>query len=319
MKCKRISWAAAFAVAVSLATSLAQADVVTLQDFEGPLPGLQSYPDGYSFAGGGVGDPNVIEQITDQVAYSGLQSFQIDLDASINDGSYFYYGLGGFLGFFGDGFGAAGGQAGADNPSRFAMSFDIMVQGNDGDEAATPVGGLVGLHKGDYEAVYGVDLNDDGDMDDGYDIWQSEFVVPIGDPNWTHNVWQLDSGTTPTAPSPEIDTPFFDDESTFFFQIYFNSGGFGTDANNVVNLDNVQLEFTPAGPGDFNGDSYVDGRDFLEWQLGNSPDPLSAADLTEWKSNYPTSPLSAVMSAVPEPSTMMLSLIVSFMALVRRR
>jgi hypothetical protein len=58
-------------------------------------------------------------------------------------------------------------------------------------------------------------------------------------------------------------------------------------------------------PGDFDNDGDVDGRDFLVWQRGNSPDPLSAADLEEWQNNYGTAPL-GVLTAVPEPCSLLL-------------
>lgn len=38
--------------------------------------------------------------------------------------------------------------------------------------------------------------------------------------------------------------------------------------------------------GDFDGDGDVDGRDFLAWQRGSSPTPLSSSDLTDWQGNY---------------------------------
>src|SRR5262245_39274161 len=38
--------------------------------------------------------------------------------------------------------------------------------------------------------------------------------------------------------------------------------------------------------GDFDGDGDVDGRDFLVWQRGGSPNPLSAGDLAQWQANY---------------------------------
>lgn len=63
----------------------------------------------------------------------------------------------------------------------------------------------------------------------------------------------------------------------------------------------------PAGDGDFDGDGDVDGRDFLVWQRGGSPTPLSAGDLADWQNNY-NAPLSAI-SAVPEPSTILLALL----------
>lgn len=51
----------------------------------------------------------------------------------------------------------------------------------------------------------------------------------------------------------------------------------------------------------------VDGADFLMWQRGKSPDPLSTTDLANWQtyygaaSNYPVN-----LAVVPEPSTFVL-------------
>ena len=74
-------------------------------------------------------------------------------------------------------------------------------------------------------------------------------------------------------------------------------------------LRNVDLSV--AGDLDFDGD--VDGADFLLWQRGGSPSPLSPSDLLAWKTNFgPTSPLSAASSAVPESSSLFI-LMVGFM------
>jgi hypothetical protein len=60
--------------------------------------------------------------------------------------------------------------------------------------------------------------------------------------------------------------------------------------------------------GDFDEDGDVDGRDFLEWQRGNSPNPLSASDLSDWQTNYGFGTLAAT-TAVPEPSCLALLLL----------
>jgi hypothetical protein len=67
----------------------------------------------------------------------------------------------------------------------------------------------------------------------------------------------------------------------------------------------------PPLPGDYNGDRTVDGRDFLLWQRGESPDPLSSSDLADWETNYGTdpSPLASATSTVPEPTTLVLLLV----------
>ena len=60
-------------------------------------------------------------------------------------------------------------------------------------------------------------------------------------------------------------------------------------------------------PGDFDQDGDVDGRDFLAWQRGESPIPLSPENLAEWQSSFGTGPLLANLSAVPEPPTLALA------------
>jgi hypothetical protein len=71
-------------------------------------------------------------------------------------------------------------------------------------------------------------------------------------------------------------------------------------------------------PGDFNGDGTVDGRDFLAWQRGDSPTPLSAGDLANWQTNYDAGPLVAANVAVPEPTTLILLTLVTIGGWVSR-
>ncbi|QDT00900.1 hypothetical protein [Adhaeretor mobilis] len=77
-------------------------------------------------------------------------------------------------------------------------------------------------------------------------------------------------------------------------------------------------DFLSAGlPGDFNGSSFVDGLDFLTWQT----DGLSAAELTNWQTNYGQSGASTASTAtavVPEPSCLFLFAI-SFLSYGRDR
>ena len=73
-----------------------------------------------------------------------------------------------------------------------------------------------------------------------------------------------------------------------------------------MELDFMEIRLVEPGvPGDFDDDGDVDGRDFLVWQRGGSPTPLSAGDLATWQANYGTGGLSAV-AAVPEPSSILL-------------
>ena len=86
-------------------------------------------------------------------------------------------------------------------------------------------------------------------------------------------------------------------------------------------LDAVRLENLPTGgflDGDFDEDGDVDGGDFLIWQRGGSPNPLSASDLADWQANYGVGPLVATSFAVPEPASAVL-LILAAAGWCRRR
>ncbi|MBN1855218.1 MAG: hypothetical protein JW829_20975 [Pirellulales bacterium] len=54
-------------------------------------------------------------------------------------------------------------------------------------------------------------------------------------------------------------------------------------------------------PGDFDLDGDVDGADFLVWQRGESPEPLSASDLADWEANFGTVVQQTSLTGVPEP------------------
>lgn len=63
-------------------------------------------------------------------------------------------------------------------------------------------------------------------------------------------------------------------------------------------------------PGDFNSDHVVNGADFLIWQRGLSPSPLSANDLMDWQANYGLGTLTTANSvAVPEPTSWLIALV----------
>ena len=54
--------------------------------------------------------------------------------------------------------------------------------------------------------------------------------------------------------------------------------------------------------GDFDSDGDLDGADFLKWQRGESPNPVSSSDLANWQANFGTvaSPDVATSTVIPE-------------------
>lgn len=76
---------------------------------------------------------------------------------------------------------------------------------------------------------------------------------------------------------------------------------------------------TTTTPGDFDTNGIVDGADFLKWQRGESPNPLSRSDLAVWEANYGTVAPLAAASAVPEPSSLVLIAVGLLVVGYRRR
>jgi len=60
----------------------------------------------------------------------------------------------------------------------------------------------------------------------------------------------------------------------------------------------------PLADGDFDGNGIVDGADFLLWQQGSSPDPLSLDDLAAWEANFGSGATMSTVAPVPEPSSL---------------
>jgi hypothetical protein len=66
-------------------------------------------------------------------------------------------------------------------------------------------------------------------------------------------------------------------------------------------------------PGDFDLDGDVDGRDFLVWQRGGSPNGINSGDLALWQAQYGNPPPLAqslqqdnIGRVVPEPGAVVL-------------
>jgi hypothetical protein len=68
-------------------------------------------------------------------------------------------------------------------------------------------------------------------------------------------------------------------------------------------------------PGDFDGDSDVDGADFLKWQREFAT--LGAAGLAQWKANFGAGAATETLATVPEPSSLAL-VFIGFVAAGRK-
>jgi hypothetical protein len=53
-----------------------------------------------------------------------------------------------------------------------------------------------------------------------------------------------------------------------------------------IDVGQAHLFTVPSLAGDFDFDRDGDGEDFLIWQRGESPSPLSQSDLADWEANY---------------------------------
>jgi hypothetical protein len=73
--------------------------------------------------------------------------------------------------------------------------------------------------------------------------------------------------------------------------------------------------------GDFDGNGQVDGADFVVWQRGGSPNPVSAGDLATWRANFGSTGASGSIGAVPEPASAIVAAVglMGFAAVRRRR
>ena len=103
------------------------------------------------------------------------------------------------------------------------------------------------------------------------------------------------------------------------------SGIFGGTFYKDVNHDDNEpilyaVSFTTGIAGDFDDDNDVDGIDFLLWQQGESPNPLSASDLADWEANFGTvENAGPAYSQVPESSCLLQCVCIGISSLVIRR
>jgi hypothetical protein len=109
--------------------------------------------------------------------------------------------------------------------------------------------------------------------------------------------------------------------SGFWFRSNLTAANPGDIEFDELRIGKTYASVTPAASvganGDFNGDTIVDGADFLMWQRGESTNGLIDGDLQEWKDNFPASV--AVATSVPEPSAWALGAIAALALGIRRR
>jgi hypothetical protein len=166
--------------------------------------------------------------------------------------------------------------------------------------------------------------------------WRDNIGVDIGDPNG-FKVPNIDTGNAGNpgfwdlTSYPQVHTrTMMWDYSEFLPLLTSTATGGWTEfiiANNLGNfntaafyLDNFHFTTPVVGtPGDFDEDGDVDGRDFLVWQRGESPDPLSATDLADWQAAYGAGGPLAAIASVPEPASIALTALALISCALRRR
>lgn len=114
-------------------------------------------------------------------------------------------------------------------------------------------------------------------------------TLPIASPTWVE------------APGA---TSGLDLNAIDHMHLQLDPGGFGTTGQYTVRWNELSFVTIAGLPGDFNNDSRVDGQDFLVWQRGGSPAPLSTDDLNAWKAGFGVTASSPTIGAVPEPTTL---------------
>jgi hypothetical protein len=129
--------------------------------------------------------------------------------------------------------------------------------------------------------------------------------------------WTAALAPTPAFGFTNAGDGLLTDFNLFQFQVANN--GAGTALKIEVESIKIIPIPDPGLDGDFDEDGDVDGLDFLLWQRGGSPTPLSQADLALWEANYGTGPLVASSVAVPEPTALCLMVFASIGAICFRR
>ncbi|QDU89092.1 hypothetical protein Pla175_24780 [Pirellulimonas nuda] len=310
------------------------AQVAFSDDFGDYFPGPGA-PTWQWYSGGGVGggtnpfDPALMQEIVEDgledpsMLGTTSQAWKVSFDATNSTDYYFWY-TGGGVGSFGPEFRGAGitEEQGATDPGNWVVSLDVRAVGALGDLAL--VGGFEYFDP-DYEVMFGVDANNDGDMEDGattYKIGLS-FYDSDGDPNgFTSNSIRLDAGIATTDVSGDI--PRFNNDGQWSMSLN-GGGGEYTFGDNSVTIDNLVIQFLekPSAPGDYNEDGTVDAADYTVWRdnlgtlitlpnegVGVTPGEVTSDDYEFWKTQFGGAPGPVVVATgVPEPGSFAVALL----------
>ncbi|MDC0934819.1 hypothetical protein OAS39_00940 [Pirellulales bacterium] len=138
----------------------------------------------------------------------------------------------------------------------------------------------------------------------GFDEGLPDFAGgPLGDGLGASLV--IHPGSTLLIPE-SIDVVYFDTTANGFVHInsLFDEGV------TQIDFDGGSIGLLPSPPGDFDGNGFVDSNDLAVWEAGFGT-AYDGTDFLEWQRNTETSaPLSGNASLVPEPGSLLLSLVV---------
>ncbi len=131
----------------------------------------------------------------------------------------------------------------------------------------------------------------------------------------THLTIRIDDGDGNTLTNPaqgvylvamRLRSPGFENSDPFLF-VHRSSALSNQTRDLAAEWANLNYASMFALPGDFDFDGDVDGSDFLVWQRGGSPNPLSTGDLANWQNHFPSATGLVSTTAVPEPNTLVIT------------
>ena len=178
----------------------------------------------------------------------------------------------------------------SETPDDFADEalFQFYFEGGDGNYTVVDSSGEVDT--GVTFSFFGIDLDLTLTSATTFDLDITRYDTANDPAPVVTSLTGLTFASTPGNGSIES-LAFFNVDAPTQSDVYFN----------LLSYENVE-----GIPGDFNGDDIVDGLDFLAWQRGDSPDPLSQTDLDLWAANYGNSASTVSTVQIPEPVSLTL-------------